>query len=479
MSPRTIDNVIADFAAEINQQRCSLLPEMIGIDEIHLGRKPHCVLTDLEKGLHFCILPDNYNETIKDALSRYPNPHEVTAVAMDMTGRYREVVEAVLPTATVVIDLFHVLQLADDCRESVRIAAAKLSAGTTRATLRSRKGFWDNVEDSDGWGGVQDSLFGPHLPSLSMAHEVYTEFCAILRDSKRSWECTQRYDDWMARLPVELFPHFQPLVDSVAKFRDEISAYVELGLTNGFTEGNNSSIRNQFRRAPHSSFRTFSAALAARAERKHQRQVANSGPDENDDANTTDRDPSVTAGLIDTLNAIHEVKESRPWWRSHLLAVALAIALGLLLTGVLIIVMYGPVILHKIAPGSATLNLWNLAQWPAAAVLLILALLGLYRFAPDIQEQQWKWLLPGSIVAAAVWMVVSVLFKIYIRHFSHFGLLYGSLGTLIILMFWFYMSGFAILVGAEINSVLEDAAAHHGVPGAKRRGQRTLARMPL
>jgi membrane protein len=188
---------------------------------------------------------------------------------------------------------------------------------------------------------------------------------------------------------------------------------------------------------------------------------------------------SAASGLIDTLNAIHEVKESRPWWKSHLLALALAIALGLLLTGALIIVMYGPVILHKIAPGSRTLNVWNLAQWPAAAVLLILALLGLYRFAPDIQEQRWKWLLPGSIVAAAVWMVVSVLFKIYVRHFSYFGLLYGSLGTLIILMFWFYMSGFAILVGAEINSVLEDAAAHHGVPGAKRRGQRTLARMPL
>jgi membrane protein len=186
---------------------------------------------------------------------------------------------------------------------------------------------------------------------------------------------------------------------------------------------------------------------------------------------------SAASGLIDTLNAIYEVKESRPWWKSHLLAVALAIVLGLLLTGALIIVMYGPVILHKIAPGSATLNVWELAQWPAAAVLLILALVGLYRFAPDIQEQKWKWLLPGSIVAAAVWMVVSVLFKIYVRHFSHFGLLYGSLGTLIILMFWFYMSGIAILVGAEINSVLEDAVARQRVPGAKRHGQRTLAQM--
>ena len=104
-----------------------------------------------------------------------------------------------------------------------------------------------------------------------------------------------------------------------------------------------------------------------------------------------------------------------------------------------------------------------------------MALLGLYRFAPDIQEQNWKWLLPGSIVATVIWVAVSVLFKLYVRHFSDFGLLYGSLGTLIILMFWFYLSGIAILVGGEINVILEDAAAEHGVPGAKRRGQRSLA----
>jgi len=183
---------------------------------------------------------------------------------------------------------------------------------------------------------------------------------------------------------------------------------------------------------------------------------------------------SATSGLIDTLNAIYDLKESRSWWRSRLLAVALAIAMGVLLTAALIVVVYGPLLLHKIAPGWAPLYVWKVAQWPAAAVLLILALLCLYRFAPNIQEQKWKWLLPGSIVAAVIWVAVSDLFKIYVRHFSQFGLLYGSLGTLIILMFWFYLSGIAILVGGELNATLEDAAAKRRVPGAKRRGQRTL-----
>lgn len=186
---------------------------------------------------------------------------------------------------------------------------------------------------------------------------------------------------------------------------------------------------------------------------------------------------SATTGLMDALNAIYELKESRPWWKSRLIALTLAIALGVLLTAALIIVMYGPVLLRHIAPSSASFHVWEIAQWPAAALLLVLALLCLYRFAPNFPEQKWKWLLPGSIVAAVIWITVSVLFKLYVRHFSHFGLLYGSLGTLIILMFWFYLSGAAILIGGEINAVLEDAAAKHKIPGAKKRGQRSLTRM--
>lgn len=184
---------------------------------------------------------------------------------------------------------------------------------------------------------------------------------------------------------------------------------------------------------------------------------------------------SATAGLINTLNGIYRLRESRPWWKYQVTSIALAIALGVLLTAALIIVVYGPFIFHSIAPGSGSLLVWKVAQWPVAALLLILALLGLYRFAPDIRKQKWKWLLPGAVIAAAIWMVASILFKLYVRHFSQFGLLYGSLGTLIILMLWFYLSGVAILVGGEINALLEDAAAKRGVPGAKRRGQRSLA----
>ena len=185
---------------------------------------------------------------------------------------------------------------------------------------------------------------------------------------------------------------------------------------------------------------------------------------------------SATAGLISTLNEIYGVKESRPWWQCRLIAVGLALAMGVLLTSALMIVVYGPVILLHLLNVSSTLFVLKIAPWPAAAFMLILALLGLYRFAPNIRQQRLKWLFPGSVFAAVVWVVASILFKVYVRHFSHFGLLYGSLGTFIILMFWFYLSGIVILAGGEINAILEDAAARREIPGANRRGQRSVAK---
>jgi membrane protein len=179
---------------------------------------------------------------------------------------------------------------------------------------------------------------------------------------------------------------------------------------------------------------------------------------------------SATAALIDTLNAIYNLKESRPWWKSRLIAVALAIAMGVLMTTALLIVMYGSAVLHHIAHDSAVFFVWRIAQWPTAALLLIVTLLVLYRFAPNVQKQRWKWLLPGSVVAAAIWMAGSILLKLYVRHFSDFGLLYGSLGTLVILMFWFYLSGAAILVGGEMNAILESRYGRTQALGSEKPG---------
>jgi membrane protein len=171
---------------------------------------------------------------------------------------------------------------------------------------------------------------------------------------------------------------------------------------------------------------------------------------------------SAITGAMTTLNVIYGLKEDRPWWKARIVAVTLALATGALLVAALVTVVYGPELLVAVFPGSISIFIWEIAQWPAATALLMATLVCLYRFAPNVKHQNWRLLIPGSVVAAAIWIAGSALFKVYVHHFSNFGLLYGSLGTLVILMFWFYLGGAAILIGGEINSTVENALGHNG-----------------
>jgi membrane protein len=167
---------------------------------------------------------------------------------------------------------------------------------------------------------------------------------------------------------------------------------------------------------------------------------------------------SAIAGVTDTMNVIYGAQEQRPWWRLRLLSLVLALAAGVLLTTALLIIAFGPELLVRMIPFAAGMHVWEIVRWPSALLLLIGTLLCLYRFAPNVKQQRWKRLVPGSVTAAIVWVAVSAVLRLYAQYLSNFGLLYGSLATLIILMFWFYLSGIAILIGAEINSTLESAS---------------------
>ncbi|MGH9617645.1 MAG: YihY/virulence factor BrkB family protein [Acidobacteriaceae bacterium] len=182
---------------------------------------------------------------------------------------------------------------------------------------------------------------------------------------------------------------------------------------------------------------------------------------------------SATSGLIDSLNVMYGLEESRAWWRAKLLSLVLAIGVVLLVAAALVAGVFSTVGLQKLASGPAIFGTIHIAEWIAAIFVLLFALLCLYRFAPDVRDQRWKWLLPGSVIAAIVWIVASMLFKLYVDRFGNYGRLYGTLGTLVILMFWFYISGIAILIGGEINAIVEDEAAKRRLQGAKRRGQRS------
>jgi membrane protein len=178
-----------------------------------------------------------------------------------------------------------------------------------------------------------------------------------------------------------------------------------------------------------------------------------------------------------SLNVAYHVKETRPWWKQRLIAILLTLILAVLIIAALVIVLYGGRIAEFLAghygfDGAFTLA-WKIVQWPIVLVFLFLAFAMIYYWAPDLRDQDWRWITPGSLVAVILWLLVSFAFRIYLHYFDSYSKTYGSLGAVIVLMLWFYFTGAAILIGGEVNSDIEDAAARAGAPEAKKGGEKS------
>lgn len=178
-----------------------------------------------------------------------------------------------------------------------------------------------------------------------------------------------------------------------------------------------------------------------------------------------------------SLNRVYDIKETRPWWKLRLMAIFLTIALALLIISALIIVLFGGQIADWLAAsygfGTVFTTTWKILQWFVVLAFVLLAFALIYYFSPDVEEQKWYFITPGSVVGVALWLLVSFVFRIYLQYFDSYSATYGSLGAVIILMLWLYFTGAAILIGGEINSEIENAAAKSGAPEAKRKGEKS------
>lgn len=162
--------------------------------------------------------------------------------------------------------------------------------------------------------------------------------------------------------------------------------------------------------------------------------------------------------ISESLNIAYHVKETRPWWKQRLIAVGLTIVLAVLIVSALVLVLYGGRIADYLALSygfSTAFTIgWKVLQWPIVLGFLLLGFGLIYYWAPDLEDQDWYWVTPGSVVAVTLWLLVSFGFRLYLHYFNSYSKTYGSLGAVIILMLWFYFSGAAILIGGEVNSDL-------------------------
>jgi membrane protein len=186
-----------------------------------------------------------------------------------------------------------------------------------------------------------------------------------------------------------------------------------------------------------------------------------------------------TSSMMSALNAAYDVKERRPWWRAKLIAVGLTLAVVALVLLALTIVLFG----NRIAEWTGLrfevheniVAIWRVLQWPVAFALMTFAFALVYYYGPDVKEQHWYWITPGSLLGLLLWLVTSFGFRLYLDYFNTYSATYGSLGAVIILMMWFYVTALGFLVGGEVNSEIEHAAAHRGHPEAKAEGERKAA----
>ncbi|HAF15968.1 MAG TPA: ribonuclease BN [Blastocatellia bacterium] len=181
--------------------------------------------------------------------------------------------------------------------------------------------------------------------------------------------------------------------------------------------------------------------------------------------------------ISDSLNVAYHVKETRSWWKLRLIAVGLTLVLAILIISALALVLSGGKIADFLAGHfgfSEVFTLgWKVLQWPIVLAFLLLAFALIYYWAPNLADQDWKWITPGSVIAVAIWLLVSFGFRLYLHYFDSYSKTYGSLGAVIILMLWFYFTGAAILIGGEVNSDIEDITPHEGDLAAKEKGEKT------
>jgi membrane protein len=170
--------------------------------------------------------------------------------------------------------------------------------------------------------------------------------------------------------------------------------------------------------------------------------------------------------IQDSLNVVYKVKETRPYWKVRGSAILITVFLSFLVTLILASLLGGDFLAvlarHRIVHAEIAEPAVILARvigWTAATFLLSLLFAVIYYWGPDVANKKWRWFTPGAAFGIVCWLAGSFALRVYLHFFDTYSLTYGSLGAVIILLTWFYMTGLMLLLGAEMNSEIEAYAA--------------------
>lgn len=175
--------------------------------------------------------------------------------------------------------------------------------------------------------------------------------------------------------------------------------------------------------------------------------------------------------LMHALNVAYDVEEERPGWKLFLMSVVYTLGLTAMLLVAAAFMILGPQIMEwlasQIGMQQVVVTIWTWLRWPAAILLLMLAVAVIYYVAPDV-EQKFRFITPGSVVAVIVWILASLAFGWYVQSFGNYSATYGSIGAIIVLLLYFFISASVLLLGAELNAVIEHASPEGKSEGDKK-----------
>ncbi len=174
--------------------------------------------------------------------------------------------------------------------------------------------------------------------------------------------------------------------------------------------------------------------------------------------------------MMSAMNAAYDVVEGRPIWKRFPLSIVYTIGIAGMLLIAAALMVTGPQVMTwlagQIGMEEFIVTLWTILRWPVIIVLLMMAVASIYYVMPDV-KQEFRFITPGSVLAVVVWIAASLGFGFYVKTFADYNAMYGSIGAIIVLLLYFYISAAVLLLGAEMNAVIEHMSAEGKDPGHK------------
>jgi membrane protein len=175
---------------------------------------------------------------------------------------------------------------------------------------------------------------------------------------------------------------------------------------------------------------------------------------------------SLFVAVIDAMDRIYGVTETRPYWKLHLTAIMMTLIQAVILVGSLLMIVVWPQIVSWLGLSAPAAIVAEIVQWLVVALMVLASFALTFYVGPDA-DQRWEWITPGSLIGTVVFLLETFAFRVYVQNFANYNKTYGSLGGVMVLLFWFWLSSVVVLTAGEINKVIEDAS-----PLGKKVGQK-------